>query len=265
MVAKRSSLVVLVLLCILSASTKSVGAEYLLGPGDTVKVTIYEHPDLTTVSRVSGSGTIALPLLGEVPVAGLTTKAAEARLAEYLKMKQLVSRPRVTLNIEQYGSQWVSVLGEVNKAGKYAVEGRSTVIDMVAIAGGLNSNASDTLTVIKNSPGKISRHKINLLELFESGDMKKNAEVTNGDIIFVPRMSVFYIYGEVQHPGSYRLEKGMTVMQALSVGGGLTVRGTEKGLRIKRRNHNGETETLQVNLVDALQDNDVVYVDESMF
>ena len=95
--------------------------------------------------------------------------------------------------------------------------------------------------------------------------MSGNVAVANGDIIYVPRARIFYIYGEVQKPGAYRLEPGMTVMQALSVGGGLTVRGTERGLRLHRRDPGGAVKTIEPELTDTIRENDVVFVRESLF
>jgi polysaccharide export outer membrane protein len=101
--------------------------------------------------------------------------------------------------------------------------------------------------------------------MMRSGDMAANLVVSNGDIIYVPRAQMFFIYGEVQRPGLYRLERNMTVMQALSVGGGLTGRGTERGVRLHRRDGNGAVQTLEPRLTDTIQENDVVFVRESVF
>ncbi len=157
------------------------------------------------------------------------------------------------------------ILGQVNRAGTYPIQARKTVVDLLAAAGGLSANAADTVTIIRRGGDVDNKLELDLLALFVSGDMSQNVEVSNGDIIFVPRMPVFYIYGEAQKPGSYRLEKGMTVMQALSVGGGLTARGTERGVRVKRRNESNTIETLEMDLSDQLQANDVIYVKESLF
>jgi len=249
-----------------SAAPAPGAAEYLLGPGDVVKIMVYEHPDLTTTTRTSEAGGITFPLLGEVAIGGLNAKAAEARLAELLEVRGFIKRPQVSLNIEQYGSQRISVLGQVNRPGKFSVDSpASTVVDLLAMAGGLNTNAADTISVIKQESGKRDKHDIDLVALFQHGDMTQNITVANGDIIFVPRMPMFYIYGEVRTPGTYRLEKNMTVMQAISVGGGLTTRGTERGVAIKRRSEDGAITTLNIQLSDLLQPADVVYVKESMF
>lgn len=248
------------------ASGAPSAAEYLLGPGDVVKITVYGRPEMTTIARTSEAGSITFPLLGEVAIGGLNVKAAEIKLAELLQTRNLIKHPQVSLNVEQYGSQRISVLGQVNRPGKYAVDSpTSTVVDLLSMAGGLNTHAADTIAIIKQANGKRDKHEIDLVALFQQGDMTQNITVANGDIIFVPRMSMFYIYGEVRTPGTYRLEKNMTVMQAISVGGGLTERGTERGVAIKRRSEDGAIKTLKVQLSDLLQPADVVYVKESMF
>ena len=95
--------------------------------------------------------------------------------------------------------------------------------------------------------------------------MSQNVEVGDGDLIYVPRMDVFYIYGEAQRPGSYRLQRNMTVMQALSLGGGVTPRGTQRGIQIKRKDSGGVLITLNADLSDGLQSDDVIYIKESLF
>lgn len=263
--ALKTSWVIVAVLWSALAQQISNASEYSIGPGDVLKVLVYEHPDLTTVARTSESGSITFPLLGEVSIAGLSSRAVEGRLEELLRQGGFVKRPQVSLSIEEYASQWASVLGQVNRAGTYPIQARKTVIDLIAAAGGLSANAADTVTVIRRSGDIDNKLELDLFAMFISGDLTQDVEVSNGDIIFVPRMPVFYIYGEVQQPGSYRLEKGMTVMQALSVGGGLTARGTEQGVRVKRRNASNTIETLEIKLSDQLQANDVIYVKESLF
>jgi len=96
-------------------------------------------------------------------------------------------------------------------------------------------------------------------------DVGKNFDIQNGDTIFVPRAPVFYIYGEVQRGGAYKLEQGMTVMQAISVGGGLTLRGSDRRLEVRRRADSGQTQQAGIKLTDVVQPNDVIYVKESFF
>jgi polysaccharide export outer membrane protein len=101
--------------------------------------------------------------------------------------------------------------------------------------------------------------------MYRTGDLSKNIQLENGDAIFVHRAAVFYIYGEVQRAGSYRLEPAMTVVQAISIGGGITPRGTERGLRIRRKGPDGSFQRIEARLTDPLEPDDVIYVRESLF
>ena len=125
--------------------------------------------------------------------------------------------------------------------------------------------AADDLTLIHNQDGKSQRIKIDTKSLFQDGQFDLNHQVTDGDVIFVPRAAVFYIYGEVQKPGAFRLEKNMNVMQALSLGGGITLRGTQKGIQIRRQGADGQPVKVKAALTDPVLENDVVYVKESLF
>jgi len=238
---------------------------YVVGGGDVVRITVYEHPDLTTVARISEEGKLTFPLLGEIALGGMTANEAESFVAKHLQNGGFVNNPQVRLIVEQYRSQQVSVLGEVNKPGKYVIERESTIVDLLGMAAGVSAQGADTITVTKISNNKVVQHKIDLIALFQESDLEQNITVSNGDIIFVPRMDRFYIYGEVQRSGAFRLERNMTVMQALAVGGGLTPRGTERGMSIKRIGVDGKVINQAVSLEGKLLPNDVIYIKESLF
>ena len=257
----------LLLLLAIYLTSASVFAEeeYLLGGGDTVNITVYDQPDLSTVSRIGQeTGAITYPLLGKVKIAGLTPEAAGKKIANLLKKKGILKYPEVTLSVKEYLSQSIPVMGQVNKPGEYPLKGESRVVDLVAQAGGVKEDAADVIIVVKHENGKQVRHEIDLLR-FYAGDMSQNVKVSEGDFILVPKMDTFYIHGEVQRPGSYRLERGMTAMQALSVGGGLTERGSLKGMKVTRTKPDGSTESVSVGLTDKLKPNDVLYVKERLF
>jgi polysaccharide export outer membrane protein len=238
--------------------------DYVLGPGDAIRITVYGHTDLTTEARISGSGTIAFPLIGEVELNGLTGRQAEVKIAKLLREGGYVRSPQVGLTVQEVQSQQVAVLGRVNKPGKYPIDRGQTVLDMIAMAGGVAADGDDNIVVVKRS--KDSKEQVvDLNAMMQRGDTPQGVRVSAGDIIYVPRMEMFYIYGQVNRPGTYRLERGMTVMQALSVAQGLTNKGTERGLKIHRKDEKGQTQALNVKLTDVLQPNDVVYVKESLF
>jgi polysaccharide biosynthesis/export protein len=247
--------------CLVYVPTLAASRDYVLGAGDVVKVSVYEQPDLTTEVRLNEAGAINFPLLGLVTIGGNTTAAAEVTIARLLKERKLVKEPHINILVTQFRSQQISVLGEVAKPGKYPIEGPSRVVDLIALAGGVTANGADSANLIRRGKSNATERKeIDLVALLKTGDPAVNLEVMNGDVIFVPRASVFYIYGEVQRPGAYRLERGMTVVQALSVGGGLTPRGTERGIKIKR-----QLQTIAPSMGDLLAPDDVVYVKESLF
>lgn len=247
-------------------SAPAVAKDYVLGAGDVVRITVYEHTDLSTLTRISQVGGITFPLIGEVFIAGMREREAEAKIGALLQQGGFVKSPQVNLIVEQYRSQQVSVLGEVNKPGMYTIDRGSKVVDLLAMAGGVNAGGGDAAVLIKKDGSEAKGgQSIDLLALLQKGDMTQNLEVTDGDIVYVPRMEVFYIYGEVQRPGSYRLQRNMTVMQALSMGGGLTPRGTQRGIQIKRKDGGGALTSINAELSDVLRPDDVVYVKESLF
>ena len=239
--------------------------DYQIGPGDVVRITVYDHPDLTADARVSEVGSIQLPLLGDVVVRGRTTAEAGDQVAALLTRGGFVKQPQVTVMVVQYRSQQISLLGFVNKPGKYPIEQTSTVLDLLAQAGGVLPFAGDTAILMSANDPEHTRRVLDLTLLFENADPSQNSEVSNGDVIYVPREPRYYIYGEIQRAGTYRIERGMTVIQAVTVAGGLTLRGTENRIKVRRRDAVGEFQLLSVKLDDKVLPNDVIYVAESLF
>ncbi len=160
----------------------------------------------------------------------------------------------------------VAVMGQVNRPGKYAVTGGvRTLSDFLSVAGGINVGGSDLITVTTMRAGKQSRFEVDIDSLFRTGNSASNIELASGDTVYVPRAPMVYIYGEVQRPGSFRIERNMTVIQALAQGGGLTQRGTQRNIELHRRNAKGAIEKLTPALTDLVQQDDVLYVQESLF
>lgn len=255
----------LVLLSLLAANGASA-ADYRLGSGDIVKISVFDHPELQLNTRVDEQGQINFPLVGAVSVVGETAASAQKRIAMALEKGGFLKNPQVNLTVEEYRSQQVSVLGQVKDPGKYALDTSSTVTDLVAGAGGVLSTGADTIILIRKLPnGQTQRTPIDTRSLYQGKSSAMDQPVQAGDVIFVPQAPVFYIYGEVQKPGSYRLEKHMTVVQALSVGGGITPRGTQRGIQIKRRGEDGKALSVSTSLNDEVQADDVIYVKESLF
>ena len=251
------------------AATAATAGEYRLGAGDVVRVVVYQNPDLTLETRVSETGSISYPLLGSVRIGGLGVSAAEKLIADGLKNGNFVKSPQVTLILLQVKGNQASVLGQVNRPGRYPIETTDMrMTDLLANAGGVATTGADLLVLSGTRNGKPFRMEIDLPSVFgPNGDQGRTNDVLiqNGDVLWVDRAPLVYIYGEVQRPGPMRLERGMTVMQALAAGGGLTQRGTERGIRVHRKGADGKVQVLQQAMDDGLKDGDVVYVKESLF
>lgn len=261
---KRFVMWCMALLLAIGAGAASA-ADVQLGPGDVLKISVYGNPDLGLETRVSEAGEITFPLVGNVGLGGLSVSGAEKKLGGLLESGGFLRKAQVNIIVTQLQSQQVSVLGQVNRPGRYPIEGKRSLMDMLAMAGGVNPDGGDTVNLIRKRNGKTTREVIDVIEMVRTGDLNRDLDVAGNDVIFVERAPRFYIYGEVQRPGAFRLERSMTVLQALSVGGGLTQRGTERGIRIKRRDEAGKLQVIDAKHDDLLQVDDMVYVKESLF
>jgi len=241
-------------------------AEYRLGAGDVIRITVFQNPDLTLETRVTESGLVSYPLLGSVRLGGQSVTQAEALIAEGLRSGNFVRQPQVTVSVLQVRGHQASVLGQVNRPGRFPLEsGDTRLTDLLAMAGGTGPNGADILVVAGTRDGQPFRQEVDLPTLFAAGGHASNLLIRNGDVVWVSRQPQVYIYGEVQRPGPMRLERDMTLMQALATGGGLTQRGTEKGIRVHRRAEDGKVRVMQPAMDDKMRDGDVVYVRESLF
>ena len=241
-------------------------AEYRLGAGDTVRISVYQSPDLTLDARIGESGQLSYPLLGTIKLGGLSVAAAEKLIADGLKNGNFVRSPQVSVFVAQVRGNQASVLGQVNRPGRFPLEAPDLRLsDLLAIAGGISIAGADSVILVGTRDGQRIRKEIELASIFGSSESNADMLVLNGDVLFVERAPVAYIYGEVQRPGPMRLERGLTVMQALATGGGLTQRGTEKGLRLHRKTASGKLQVLEPAMDESLRDGDVVYVRESLF
>jgi polysaccharide export outer membrane protein len=249
----------------MSVAGAAGAADVLLGPGDVVKLSVYGSPDLSIETRVSESGHLTFPLLGQVAVGGLPVAAAEKKIASLLEKGGYIKQAQVNILVTTLASQQVSVLGQVNRPGRYPVEGRRRVLDMLALAGGIHVDGGDMISLVRNRDGKITRETIDVVDMVRKGELDKDVEVAGGDIIFVERAPRAYVTGEVTRPGPFRLERGMTVQQALSAGGGLSPRGSNNGIRITRKGEGGNPVTLEAKANDLVEVDDVIVVRESWF
>ena len=244
----------------------------VLRSGDVVSITVYGQQDLNTVTRIAGDGGITFPFIGDLAVGGLSTGEAERKIAYLLGQGGFVKNAQVSVFLQERSEsigESVTILGQVESSGMFplatATEGGvDTLINLLAMAGGVSAAGADYLLLLRNDEGGQKTLTVDLVDLMTEGDVTSNHRLLNGDIIIVPQMQVFYIYGQVQRPGRYRLEKDMTVMQAIAVASGITERGGEKGVQLRRRDAEN-IRSFDADLTDELQANDVIYVKESFF
>jgi polysaccharide biosynthesis/export protein len=240
--------------------------EYHIGPGDILQINVFKSPDLSLQARVSESGAISFPLIGSVQVNDLTPPAAERKIAQLLRDGGFVVNPQVSILLTLAFGNLVSVLGEVNKPGRYPLDqAGGHLFGMLATAGGITATGGYVAIVTGLRNGKPFRRDIDFVKASLDGNSAEDIVLAGGDTVYVNRQPVFYIYGEVQHAGQYRLERDMTVMQALAVGGGVTTKGTRRGIVLHRRDPHGKVNEIDVKLDDDVKDADVIYVKESLF
>ncbi|MEP2653485.1 MAG: polysaccharide biosynthesis/export family protein [Paraglaciecola sp.] len=262
---------ILTSILILFVSCIANSQETPIQPGDLLRISVYGNPDLTTETEVSSNGFVSLPLVGTVKISELSSNDASTQIEAKLRAKKVLKTPQVVVVVLESKSNTISILGQVNAPGKYKINaGARSLIDFISIAGGLTQNASKKLVVIKpKEKSTQSKITINLYQTLEQGDVSiLNNSIfllDAGDIIFVPEAPVFFIYGEVNRPGSFILKDNMTVAQALALGGGISIRGTARGITIKRQDEEGNVQDIKVNENTLLQANDTLYINESIF
>jgi polysaccharide biosynthesis/export protein len=240
--------------------------DYRLGPGDSIKVQVYQNPDLSVEVRVSESGAVNYPLVGAVKLGGLSISEAERAIAHALRTANILKQPQVNIVLQQVRGNVVSVLGEVQKPGRFALETTNVrVSDMLAAAGGITPNGDDVLVVSGARDGKPFRKTVDIPALFQNTRGDNDIVLQPGDTLYVNKAPLFYIYGEAQKPGPYKIERGMTVMQALAQGGGPTPRGSANRLRLNRTGPDGKVITTEPRMTDPVQPGDVLFVRESLF
>jgi polysaccharide export outer membrane protein len=244
-----------------------MGAPLLqLGPGDSVTIQVYGQPDMGATVYVSDDGSIPVALAGPVQVSGLSPAQASLRIEKALRDGKFLVDPHVTLIVTQSRSQRVSVLGQVGTPGRYPIESNTSIFDLLAQAGGVKDDGADVVYLLRpDKDGKETRYPINLKLMSDGNTPAQTERLKGGDTVFVPRADQFYIYGEVAQPGKYKVEPGMTIVQAIARAGGVTLRGSQRRVEIKRHKSDGSYETTKAKLAEAVQPDDVIRVKESIF
>ncbi|HEX7084991.1 MAG TPA: SLBB domain-containing protein [Vicinamibacterales bacterium] len=261
---------ILAAVLLLPAAARAQSApEYVIGPRDVLAVTVANEPSLSGRFTVVADGTLSFPLLGTLKVGGLSPAAVERELTTRLADGYL-ERPVVSVVLEQFASQRVLVVGEVNRAASYPLTGRTTVLEMLLQAGAPTPNAASEALLVRTPPDDPSARKVQTINLraLQQGDLSQNAVLQSGDMLFVPRAEAplpVYVTGQVSRPGAYTLPRGAIVLHALAQAGGITSRGSTGRIRIVRMLEDGSTVEVKVKPEDAVMPGDTVVVGRRLF
>jgi polysaccharide biosynthesis/export protein len=254
------------------AQTPSAG-DYIIGPQDVLTVQVFDQADLGGRYTVETDGTFSFPLIGRIQAGGMTLRAFEGELKKKLA-DGYFRNPQVTVSVEQYRSQRIFVMGEVRAPGPVPLTGGMTLIEALARAGSTLPSASGEVAIVRAPQGakgptlpdadKVADMvRVNIREL-ESGSMKHNVALHDGDTIFVPRAESAYVFGQVRTPGAYAIQRDTTVLQALSLAGGVTENGAMNRIKIVRL-VSGEKKEIKVKLTDLVKPGDTIIVPEKYF
>ncbi len=212
-------------------------AEYRVGPGDVLEITVFEEKELNRVVRVSADGFIAFPLVGKVKVAGLTPLEIADLLTRELAEDYLVN-PQVGVFVKEYVSRYVEVMGKVGSPGRYNLTGDAHLTNVLSRAGGPTKEAGKTAVVVRTVGEGETQPKpqyIDLHALLEEGDMSLNVPIHSGDLVYVPGADEVFVNGEVAQPGAVVYVEGMTLMQAISKVGSFKQSAAMNRIQIVRR------------------------------
>jgi polysaccharide export outer membrane protein len=264
----RISLALVFWLAVSPSAQQPEPPNYVIGPEDVLTVTVFNEPSLSGRFRVENDGQFNYPFLGRVRAGGATLSDVAATLKTKLADGYL-RNPQVTVDVDQFRSQSVFVMGEVRAPGKYVLSGTVSLLEVLAQAGSTTSLAGQEIVVLHprtraagavslSAPGDSEVLRVNMREI-ESGRMSTNVPIRDGDTIFVPKAERFFVVGLVRNPGSYALEPNMTVLQALSLAGGVTERGSSRRLRITRV-VNGKRTDLDAKATDLVLPGDTITV-----
>jgi polysaccharide export outer membrane protein len=265
---------------VLASQPERKEKEYEIGPEDMIEIMVWDHEDLKREVYVSREGVFSYPLIGTVKAEGLTVEQLEKEIANRLSGKYIID-PQVTITVKDFKSKKVLVMGEVGGAegkgkgpGEYPLTGKTTLMEILTMTGGPTQNAGTDITVMRprktaNPPGSQEKSandeviKVNLKKLLE-GDPSQNIYLEPNDTVYVAKAAFFYVYGEVKNPGRYSLERGTTILKAITTAGGATEKAAINRTKVVREKE-GQKSEKRVNLTDPVEAEDIVMVPESFF
>lgn len=265
------------LLVLLSAARPCAQTpSYAVGSQDVLTISVWGQPDLSGRFTVEADGTFTFPLIGRVRAGGSSLRDVESSLRRLLAEQGFLKNPQISVTVDQYRSQRIFVVGEVRTPGTYPLSGEMTLIEALARAGSTTERARDEAIIVHHAPGveptealfpgqagasDVIRVDLKQLQVTATSG---NVLLRDGDTVFVPRAESMFVFGQVKNPGSYTIRGDTTVLQALSLAGGLTERGATNRVRIIRM-VDGKKDERKVKLDELVRPSDTVVVGERFF
>jgi polysaccharide export outer membrane protein len=261
----------------LQVSTAEQAELYAIGPDDVLSINVWNERDVSGKFNVEADGSLTFPLIGRVEAAGLTVRALEAELRKRLAAGY-ITNPQVSVTVETYGSQRIFLVGEVRQPGMYSLRGKMSLMEALARAGSTTQMAGGEAFVVRRTdrsesgpatvlPDQASESsdviRVDLKELHR-GRLDQNIALTDGDTVFVPRAETAYVSGYVRNPGAYPIQKDTTALQAVTLAGGVTDRGSTTRLKVIRV-VNGQRTEARLNENDLVLPGDTIVVLQRLF
>ena len=245
-------------------------SDYLLGAGDLLQITVFESKNLNALVRVSSRGHITLPLLGQVGVKGMTARETEINI-EKLYRSKYIKNPHVNVFVKEHMSRRVTLMGQFKQPGTYEYPSKQTLLDVMALAGGLTANAGNIIQVRRHQarPNEPNVLLIDLNQLLKEGRMALNVDINGGDIIFAPEAGHFFVDGAVRNPGSYPIRGKLGLSEALLTAGGIRPWGIKDSIVLIRDIDGQGRKGIEINLNEPdnkemeIKDGDIIVVKSS--
>lgn len=244
--------------------------DYVLGEGDLIQMSVFGVDELKTEARVAARGFVTLPLVGPVEVRGLTAREAEEKIEDLYRRKYLQD-PHVSIFVKEQVSGRITLMGALQKPGKYPYLARQRLFDALAMAEGLSDKAGRLVQVrrVGTDPNRPTTLFVDLDELVKEGRTELNIEIEAGDVIYVPEAGTVYVDGAVRKPGTYPIKQSMTVQEVIAAAGGFSTIADEGDIKLVRSSEAGKREVVQLNIKDVTQgsrnvtvkDRDVIFVE----
>lgn len=252
----------------------SISGDYLLGEGDLLSIQVFESEELNTEVRVSSTGIINVPLLGDVNVLNLSAAEAEKKI-ENLYAKDYLHNPHIAVHIKEHVSKQITLLGAIKAPGTYNYVSKRRILDILALGNGLTEKAGSFCYITRQDPktGNRVSYMVDLDELMKRGDMASNHTILGGDVIYIPESGQCFVDGAVRKPGTYPISNNMSVSEAIALAGGLASYADDDSIKLVRYMGRGKERQvvslsynqLQAGLGDTLflQDQDIIFAESS--